>query len=69
MSSEDRSLKDLTTEANLEDLVDGEYIETTENTPLTSPTTVLVKDYNSDMKNLLGPSHDSLNQSTIWGKI
>ena len=34
-SLEDISLKDLTTEANLEDLVDGEYIETTENTPTT----------------------------------
>ena len=67
-SSDNRSLKDLTTEANLEDLVDGEYIKTTENTPSTSSTT-LVKKEDSDKKDLLRPSHNVFNQNIFVGKV
>ena len=35
-NSEDRSLNEMTTESNQEDMIYGEYIETIENTPSTS---------------------------------
>ena len=58
----------MTVEANLKNLVDGEYIETTKNTP-SIPSTSPVKEENSDMKDLLGSSHNTFNKSMVMGNI